>query len=283
MQEYTIKQKVSALIALFVNAQDNEDRFFTSVMLLSAISPYGVSDVLNLTVNPLSKDNYLQWNSKGCSERVPVPPAFVQWVAVAVSRLREISQEARACAQYSQEHPGQYRRYDCAVPANKPEHDALTDAELIAVLQADRKRLTLSQFKNIKWIKALADRTGDKISYATLAEHAQETYRGAYFPYTDALKKLAFRDALCLLREHEFHADFAIRRFSWLMPTADMINNKFKQKQGGGSANTLWKKHGITNPDGTPVSLLSGELRKFVQQQPDVFWAILNEQASNLS
>lgn len=275
MQESSISQKVAALINLFVNAQDNEDRFFTSVMLLSAMTPYGVSDVLNLKHDALSSDGAIQWNSKAASGKMAIEPAFLPWVKVAIARLIEISQEPRACATFSGAHPDLYRRHDCAVPADKAEQDALTDPELVSVLQADRKRLSLSQFKNIKWLKALTEKTGDKISYAALAGHANATYRGAHWPYTDATEKLRFDQALCLLREHEFHADFSIRRYSWIMPTADMINNKFKQKQGGGTANTLWKKHGVTNPDGTPLSLLSGELRKFYQQQRQAFYSLL--------
>lgn len=283
-----MQQKIQQLARIFYSPLDDEDRFFTSVMLLTALTPFGVSDVLNLKREPLrtTEDNRttIKWNSVGSSALQTVPPALVPAVSRAVAQLQQISEEARACAAFALKHPGGYRRHlPCIVPQDKPDTEALTDRELLSVLQADRKRLTLSQLKNIKWIKALADQTGDQISYSTLGWHAYATYRGAYWPYTDHSKKLRFDNALCLLREHEFHADFAIRRYSWVRPTADMINNKFKQKHGGGTANTLWKKHGITAADGSPLNLLSGELRKYYQQYPDDFCDIIQERAAQAS
>lgn len=275
-------KKVEQLINLFINASDPEDKFFTSVMMLTAFTPSGVSDVLNLKADAISMDKtgslWIQWNSKGCSKQEIIPIPFVPYVEKAFKTLRDLSEEARACAEFAEDNPGKFRRFKLAgVPADKPDNEKLTDQELIAVLQSERRRQELSQFKNVKWIKALADQTGDQITYDVLGRHAYETYTGKHWPYTDENGKLRASQALCVVRENEFHAEFPVRRYSWVMPSADMVNNKFKPKKGGGTSTTLWAKHSILDDDGSPMVLLTGELRAAYQHQKNGFNALLNK------
>lgn len=265
----TPELKLQNLLKIFLNATDDEDKYFTSIMLINAVTPSGVSDVLQLHKDCLSVQNgemFITWSLKEPSRKTKVPNFFENIVIQAVRNLAEISSEARECANFALKNPNKYRRHQpCITPEDKPDNEKLTDLELISVLQANRKRMTISQFLNIKWIKELVIETNNSISYDTLGKYAYSKYTGEFFPYVSEAKKLKFSDALCAIREHEFHLDFAIRRYSWLLPTADTINNKFKQKVGGGTSNTLWKKHGITD-DGLPLSLLAGELRSFYQK-----------------
>lgn len=278
----TPKSKLEKLVEIFSNPKDSEDLYFSSIMLINAITPSGVSDVLQLRKNCLSTSNnklFITWTSSRITQ---VPDYFKEVIIKAVQHLTDISSEARECAAFALKHPNKYKRHlPCITPVDKPDNERLTDLELISVLQSNRKRMTISQFKNIKWIKELIEQTADCISYDTLGEHAYSKYTGDFFPYTSASKKLKFTDTLCLIREHEYHAEFSIRMYSWLLPTADTINNKFKQKIGGGTSNTIWKKHEITD-DGEPLSLLAGELRKFYQEDESAFAAAITGQESTI-
>jgi hypothetical protein len=106
----------------------------------------------------------------------------------------------------------------------------------------------------------LLDRTIIFPSYKNARTYVDKTYKKTHFPNYGAVK---IWDCITLVRENEFHADFAVKPFSWTFygqgSLSDAIgSNRIK------NAKSIFDEHKITDEDGSPISLTTHQFRHWL-------------------
>lgn len=267
-----------ALADLFCQSDDKESQFFSSIMVLLMVAPGRISEVLRLPVDCIGLEPdergdlqmYLRWwaaKGKGFTKKWIIP-AMRDVVSEAVRRLTEIGAPARAAAKFAFDHPGEFLGHKHDPETGNDAGDAvLSPEEFCAAMGLDPKATVRNAdgsprwsalTTNTKWIAELVS-TGP-VTYGTLAAYVHQTYCGARWPFIDVKQTVQVWDALCLHRENEFHHDFAVKPFSWRLPTANEVNARLEDSQG----RSLFERYGIRNPDGSPVALTSHQLRHWL-------------------
>ena len=93
-----------------------------------------------------------------------------------------------------------------------------------------------------------------------LADVTAINFQGVYWPYINAEKEVLARDALCLVREFEYHKVYPVRPFSWTMASHNEINKRL----GGREESSLFERAGMKNDDGSPIRLTTHQLRHWL-------------------
>lgn len=260
---------------LFAQASDVESRYFTSIFILLMATPSRISEVLCLPIDCIQwePDNdgvpqmYLRWRAakgKGATKKWVVP-AMHDAVRESVRRLIEISELARAAARFAYENPGQFLPHaGCLVDPGAVGDRALGPDEFCSAigLKSGRQRLDgASSWSGVKGDKKIARLIKDgKTTFLALASYVMETYAGAYWPCVDESEAVLAWDALCLHRQNEFHPDFAVKAFSWRLPSANEVNERLSPEKGL----SLFERAGMKNDDGSAVRITTHQLRHWL-------------------
>lgn len=271
-------ESMLALADVFAQADDPESRFFSSIAILLMVAPGRISEVLQLPVDCIGweeddhgdRQMYLRWRAakgKGSMKKW-VTPSMRDVVAEAVWRLTKIGEPARVAAKFAYEHPGEFLRSEGLPSASEiGEDDALTPDVFCAAMgikacgnlqYEDGRPRWASVPGRVEWIKVLlADKP---VTFAKLAKFVTSRFGGRSWPFIDESKTIHAWDALCLHRENEFHHDIDVKPFSWRLPTATEVNNRFGRREGS----SLFHRYGLKNPDGSEISLTSHQLRHWL-------------------
>ncbi len=267
-----------ALADLFALADDPESRYFSSIAVLLMVAPGRVSEVLRLPIGCIGWDEdehggrqmYLRWRAakgKGPMKKWVIP-SMQDVVAEAVWRLTKIGAPARAAAKFAYEHPGEFLRGGgCPSPSEWGDNDAMTPEVFCTAMSIktsgslryeDGRPRWAAVPNRAKWIKQLL--ANEPVTFAKLAKFVGSRYGGPSWPFIDKFKTIHAWDALCLHRENEFHHNFAVKPFSWRLPSADEVNNRLGRL---GSA-SLFHRYGLKNPDRSEISLTTHQLRHWL-------------------
>lgn len=262
---------------LFAQATGPEARFFTSILILLMATPSRISEVLRLPTDCIQweadaageQQMYLRWRAakgKGPMKKWVIP-VMQDVVREAVQRLIEIGTPAREAARFAFDHPGRFMRHlGCiADPDLEPDRPLFPDefCAAIGVRCARSGRLvdrsaTWSQVMAEKGIMALIKQ--GTTNYRDLANFVLKRYGSPHWPYIDPEKTVMTWDALCLHRHHEFHKEFAIKYFSWRLPSPNEVNSRLAPGKGL----SLFDRLGRKNPDGSSIKLTTHQLRHWL-------------------
>ena len=258
-----------ALADLFAQADDTESQYFTSIMVLLMVAPSRISEVLALPVDCIGWDTdsdgvrqlYLRWRAAkgGGPMKKWVPAAMQSVVEEAVARLIRIGAPARAAAQFAHGYPGLFLQHEGLItPRSFGQDDELSSAEVAAAVGVRQmERPGWGGFPNNRWKRL---RSGGPVTYRRLAEMVADLYKNHDWPYINAKKDVAIWDALCVVREFEYHRDFQVQPFSWRLPNANEVNARL----GAKTASSLFEKAGMKSPDGAPIKLTTHQLRHWL-------------------
>lgn len=263
------------LADLFAQASDAESSFFTSICILLMATPSRISEALCLPIDCIQweSDNdgdpqmYLRWRAakgKGTMKKW-VLPAMHDAVREAVRRLNGISEPARAAARFAYENPGRFMPHTgCLVDPGIVGDRALGPDEFCSAigLKSGRQRLDgRPSWSGIKGDRKIARLIKEgKTNFFALANYVMETYSSAYWPYLDESKTVLTWDALCLHRQNEFHSDFAVKAFSWRLPSANEVNERLTSEKGL----SLFERAGMKSDDGSVIRLTTHQLRHWL-------------------
>lgn len=262
---------------LFAQAETNEARFYSSVLILMMAAPSRISEVLSLSTDCIqweddNKDTpqmFLRWRAakgKGATKKW-VLPAMHDAVQEAVKRLTEIGQPARDAALFAYNNPGRFMRHPgcLADPDDDPDR-ALDPTEFFAAIGVRCTSNSVcndgtpnwSRYNLAKHLNVLI--ANNHTSYSHLANFVLKEYAGLSWPHVDNSSKVEIWNALCLHRANEFHKEFVVRPFSWRLPTTNDVNSRISSGQG----RSLFEQFGITDVDGSNIKLTTHQLRHWL-------------------
>ena len=257
-----------ALAGLFAQANDVESQYFTSIMALMMVAPSRISEVLALPVGCIGweegskgeKQMYLRWHAaKGGGPMKKWVPASMQTVVEeAVARLTKIGARAREAARFAHDNPGQFMRHPlCTTPGDFGEDDELAKPQVKAALGL--KLTTQSTWTTLPktWAKSAPE---GPVTYRMLADVTAIFFKEAHWPYINENKEVLVWEALCLVREFEYHKTLSLRPFSWRLPKSGEVNDRLGRR----AAFSLFERAGISNPDDSPIKLTTHQLRHWL-------------------
>ena len=255
---------------------DKETEYYTAVMALLMVAPSRCSELMSLSVNCLeweddslgNKQLGIRWiPAKNGKEGLKWVPSCMQDIVVeAVKRLTKISSLAREAAKFAEENPNILILFDKNLATvyslyKKP----LTKSEIAEVLDIDSQNIC-----NTKWFKNLISENDGIITYEILGKFLYKKYTSKFnnWPYVDKHKNVKASEALLLFRENEFHDDFSPKRFSFVLPTVNQINDRFCYSETRPKT-SLWEKHCIGTSKGEFIRLLSHNARHWLSTKAE--------------
>ena len=255
---------------------DKETEYYTAVMALLMVAPSRCSELMSLSVNCLeweddslgNKQLGIRWiPAKNGKEGLKWVPSCMQDIVVeAVKRLTNISSLAREAAKFAEENPNILMLFDKDLAtAHSLYKKHLTKSEIAEVLDIDSKNSC-----NTKWFKNLISENYGIITYEILGKFLYKKYTSKFnnWPYVDKHKSVKVSEALLLFRENEFHDVFSPKRFSFVLPTVNQINDRFCYSDTRPKT-SLWEKHCITTSKGEFVRLLSHNARHWLSTKAE--------------
>ena len=256
---------------------DKETEYYTAVMALLMVAPSRCSELMSLSVNCLeweedslgNRQLGIRWiPAKNGKEGLKWVPSSMQDVIIeAVKRLTDIGALARKAAKFAEENPNtvmispdqgmQVSHY----LSQKP----LTEIEIGKILEINGKHGIKT-----KWFEKLMKENNGVITSNVLGKYLYEKYTSKfnYWPYIDKNRNVKASEALLLFRENEFHDDFLPKKFSFILPTVNLINDRFCYSDTRPKT-SLWEKHCITTSKGEFVRLLSHNARHWLSTKAE--------------
>ncbi|WP_257266723.1 hypothetical protein [Endozoicomonas sp. ONNA2] len=274
-----------AIADAFSKAETKEDKYWTSILVFLMFAPGRAGELSDLTVDCLHRAENgalaVRWYAeKGFGHTLKwVPKDLETTVIQAHERLVEIGKPARDAAKFAYDNPNVFFRHKhCVTPKNFPEDeplDAYQFAYAMNFTQATVDRMTekttnynLITAWNVlgahqtKWIKEL--REDGNPSYKDLANYVAKEYKDNDWPNLPSVDRPIW-EALALIRDNEFHKEFEAKRFSWVLPDVNQLNNQLSPRNGlENPVETLFQRMGYADEDGSPISLSSHQLRVWI-------------------
>ena len=179
-------------------------------------------------------------------------------VEEAVARLTRIGTPAREAARFAHENPGRFMRHPlCTTSEDFGDDDAMGPAQIAAAVAVKYNDGHGWAGLQPKWAKLRQD---GQVTYGALADMTAKLYEGPHWPYINANKEVLAWDALCLVREYEYHNEFSVRPFSWRLPSSGEVNDRL----GARKEFSLFEGAGMKRPDGSPIKLTTHQLRHWL-------------------
>lgn len=266
-----------AVADLFAQADDPESRFFSSILIVLMATPSRISEVLRLPVDCIqweedekgTQQMFLRWRAakgKGATKKWIIP-SMRDVVQEAVGCLLEIGEPARIAARFAFDNPGKFMLHpgceaDPVVDGERP----LLPVEFCAAVGVKGPRGGRNLDGSPSWVKVSLNKElrllveRGATSYRDLAGYVLEACAGGNWPWIDEDRTVQAWDALCLHRWNEFHKEFAVKGFSWRLPTSNDVNVRLGSRMG----QSLLDRRGLKNPDGSSIKLTTHQLRHWL-------------------
>lgn len=249
---------------------------------------------------------YLMWNPAKGGDPVKkwVPKLLEDVVKQAFDRLIDISAPARAAAKFAHENPDVFLVHDqCITPTDFSQEKPLTYNQFAKAMGLKTGKDTggydysWGHYGSIKWLNSLISGLNDVLnwredllrgetllssnevvsrmtkkptginirfpSYNDLRSVIDNKYKTKDFPNYGDVK---IWDCITLMRDNEFHKDFAVKPFSWVPVGHGMLNDAIGSERGNGKnkMQSIFDELGITDEDGTSLRLTSHQFRHWL-------------------
>lgn len=249
---------------------------------------------------------YLMWHPAKGGDPVKkwVPKLLEDVVQQAFDRLIVISEPARTAAKFAFENPNIFMMHDkCITPTDFPQDKPLTYNQFAKAicfktgLDSNGTQMSWTHNGSIKWLRNLISQinhvadwkkdllngckvsqdneiltkhthnpTGISIkfpSYRDLRSVVDQKYKTKDFPnYSD----VKLWDCITLVRENEFHKEFDVKPFSWVMvghgPVSDAMGSD--RPSGEETIESIFDELAITDEDGTRLQLNTHQPRHWL-------------------
>lgn len=271
-----------ALADCFANAETLEDKYWSSVITLLMFAPGRAGELAELTVDCLHYGENgalgVKWYAeKGFGHTIKwVPEALKATVIEAHRRLMEIGKPARDAAKFAYENPNVFMRHDdCCTPDGFSEDKPLNAYQFVHAMNFGDGLITqmeekVSDFNGVtawnmaggkatKWVQKLLE--NGMPTYSDLANFVATEYQRSYWPNLSSIHRPVW-ESLVLIREREFHKEFKVRKFSWLLPSVNDLNAQLSMRDKlKYPPKTLFQRMGFKDEDGSDIRLTSHQIR----------------------
>ncbi len=245
---------------------------------------------------------YLMWHPAkgGDPVRKWIPKLMEDVAQQAFKRLVDISAPARAAAKFAHENPDVFLVHEeCITSADFSQDKPLTYNQFAKAMglktgpDSEGNQISWANCPNVKWLNNLISKlnsvsdwkkdllkgrvmsqdneiltkrnhnsTGISIkfpSYRDLRTVVGEKYKTTHFPNYGQTKVW---DCITLVRENEFHSEFAVKPFSWLIVRHSSLRNALWNPCDG--TVSIFDELSITDEDGSPLSITTHQPRHWL-------------------
>jgi hypothetical protein len=274
------QHQMLALADCFARAESEQDRYWSSALALLMFAPSRGTELSHLTIHSLHEEEgrlAVRWYAqKGYKfTKKWVPKVMENTVREAFSRLLDITQPARDAAKFAYDNPSVFMQHVGCItppefPINKP-LNALQFAHAMNFAPSTIERLKdkTEDFESItawnvlnahqtEWIQEI--RKAGNPNYQQLAKHIVDRYSTDEWPNVPKTGRPVW-ECLLLIRENEFHAEFEPKRFSWVLPNINQLNDQLNARPLENPIPTIFQRFGLKDEDGSEIELTSHQLR----------------------
>lgn len=251
------------------------DRFTTSIFALCMCAPSRITEVQDLPVDCLHRETDSKgvkrvglrfYAGKGFASDIKwLPTPMVQVAEEAVRRLTEMSEPGRKLAKWLESNPNKFYRHESC--PNVGEDQPLTNAQACLALGLDpgdevyisTERLK-AQLKSYKPFRAFFAENG----YVTLRflNGFMHSKLPKGWPWKNEERRIEYSNALCCFRQNEFRMDMPPRPIIVWGPGKSTFTTDINYIDG--QERSIWERNGYKNPDGTPISMGSHQVRHYL-------------------
>lgn len=263
---------LEALPKAFRMATEPSDVIYSSIAAILCSAPDRVNEVLLLPadceVHQKNRDGSMAyglrwWPAKGADPMVKwVVPSMVEVVKEAISRIRNITAEARTIAAWYEKHPSKiFLPTEIEYLRHK---EYLTTQEAGSVLY----EWELGKGKSLIWCKTNGVSTskdskgGYLIKFADL-ETALLSKLPEGFPFLNRELGLKFSDALFSFKMNALNSNKAAFNSLLETVTINQVNTGLGARAEHGFA-SVFSKLGLTEPDGSPIKVTTHQFRHYL-------------------
>ncbi len=264
---------LEAMAEMFNNdLQGARDRFTTSIFALCMCAPSRITEVQDLPVNCLHRATDAKgvertglrfYAGKGFESDIKwIPTPMVQIAKEAVRRLTEMSEPGRKLAKWLESHPDKfYRHEDCP---NVGESQQLTNeqaCQALGVSAGGNARAALnSAFRGYEPYREIYASKG----FVTLSflNHFMHSKLPKGWPWLNEERHIKYSEALCCFRQNELRLDMPPRPIIVWAPGKSTFTTDINYIDG--QERSIWERNGYKNPDGTPISMTSHQVRHYL-------------------
>ncbi len=249
---------------------------------------------------------YLMWNPAKGGDPVKkwVPKLLEDVVRQAFDRLIDISAPARSAAKFAHENPDIFLMHDkCITSADFPHEKPLTYNQFASAMGLkagkDIKGVAIhwGHYGDTKWLNSLINELNNVVDwkkdllkgntlrpnnevvtrvshkptginiifpcYADLRTVVDEQYQTQDFPNYGDVK---LWDCITLVRDNEFHKDFAVKPFSWVMVSHGAVSDAIgsDRPSGKGHIESVFDELSVTDEDGSRLKLNTHQPRHWL-------------------
>ncbi len=255
---------IEAMAHVFVNAQEPAELYIGSALALLHCAPQRINETVRLQVgcevdskSKSGESQYgLRWpGSKGFDNSIRwILPTMVDVAKQAISKLIQVSAEARDIASWYEKYPDKIYLCPEVEHLRSGVHLSADDISMILYGEKDDSKYVVS------WCsRERLKRTGGQYSFAEFEAHVLSKLP-AGFPYVSP--GLKYSDALFAIRPHEMDA----KRRTWRCLVGFLSSGQIAGRIGtsGGASETVFDKFSLVDDDGSPVRITSHQVRHYL-------------------
>jgi hypothetical protein len=264
---------LEAMAEMFNNdLQGARDRFTTSIFALCMCAPSRITEVQDLPVNCLYREIDAKgiertglrfYAGKGYESDIKwIPTPMVQIAEEAVRRLTEMSEPGRKLAKWLESHPDKfYRHENCP---NVGENQQLTNEQACQALgvsaSGNARDALKTAFRGYETYGEIYARKGFvTLSFLNGFMHSKLP-KG--WPWLNKERHIKYSEALCCFRQNELRLDMPPRPIIVWAPGKSTFTSDINYIDG--QERSIWERNGYKNPDGTPISMTSHQVRHYL-------------------
>ena len=264
---------LEAMAEMFNNdLQGARDRFTTSIFALCMCAPSRITEVQDLPVNCLYREIDAKgiertglrfYAGKGYESDIKwIPTPMVQIAEEAVRRLTEMSESGRKLAKWLESHPDKfYRHENCP---NVGENQQLTNEQACQALgvsaSGNARDALKTAFRGYEPYGEIYARKGFvTLSFLNGFMHSKLP-KG--WPWLNKERHIRYSEALCCFRQNELRLDMPPRPIIVWAPGKSTFTSDINYIDG--QERSIWERNGYKNPDGTPISMTSHQVRHYL-------------------
>lgn len=251
------------------------DRFTSSIFALCMCAPSRITEVQDLPVNCLHREPDQKgvmrlglrfFAGKGYESDIKwIPTPMEQVAEEAVRRLTEMSEPGRKLAKWLETNPSEFYRHDNC--PNVGEDDPLSDAQACLAMGFDP-----GDARGVARSKLKSGMKNYKPFSSFYAEHGHVTLRflNGYmhsklpkgWPWMNKERHIKYSEALCCFRQNELRMDMPPRPIIVWGPGKSTFTTDINFIDG--QERSIWERNGYKNPDGSPISMASHQIRHYL-------------------
>ena len=264
---------LNAVAEIFRVGIEPRDLFISSIVAIMCSAPERIGEVLELPfdceINQKEIDGRESygirwWPEKGAAPQIKwVVPTMAEVAKEAISKIKNLTREARAIATWYESNPGKiYLPEGYEHLRLKSEISAREVEEIVGIRRGGGPSFIRELLKKSK-VNSVNKTTSKSVISFKLFEKVMLEMLPPNFPYLDKLKGIKYSEALFLCKKSEFH-DYR-PTYKCIIQSIDtnLVNGNLGGKLKHGSR-SIFSNHGFTEPDGSPIVVTTHQFRHYL-------------------